>query len=325
MAGVGSGRAREDSGDMTAQVEGRLLRLTSLDRLLWPAAGFTKGQMIEYYRRIAAALLPHIADRPLTLGRFPEGVEGRGFAQTECRGRPGWMPTVALAVRGGKVRNYCLVNDLPALLWIANLAAIELHPFLATATTPQEPTHVIFDLDPGPPAGLGECCAVALSLRGHLEALGLTSFPKTSGGAGLHVYVPLHTRAGFDETKCFARRIARSLARRAPDVVVDKMPRSLRPGRVFVDWSQNDPRKSTVAPYSLRAADWPMVSTPVTWREVEAAASSPNPDALLRFHPTQVIARIEANGDLFAQVSSLSQPLPVDASSCREDAPSGWT
>jgi bifunctional non-homologous end joining protein LigD len=290
-------------------VEGRRLRLTNLDKLLWPLARFTKRDLLAYYESMAAILVPHIADRPLTLRRFPDGVDGLDWFQTQCRGRPEWLPSVAIPGRKGAVQRYCVVNDLASLLWVANLATIELHPFLATRERPDRPLAVVFDLDPGPPASILGCCEVGLLLRRALEGLGLASFPKTSGSIGLHVYVPLTGSATYDQTKRFARTFAARMAERRPELVVDRMALSLRGGRVFVDWGQNDHSKSTVAPYSLRGLPWPTVSTPVTWGEVERAIDAGRPE-LLTFVAEDVPNRVERLGDLFRPVLDLEQRLP---------------
>jgi bifunctional non-homologous end joining protein LigD len=288
---------------VTVDVEGRELELTSLDRVLYPAARFTKGDLVGYYRAVAPVLVPHLAGRPLTLGRFPAGVEERGFAQTECRGAPPWLATQPLPLRDGSIRNFCLVNDLPSLLWVANQGTIELHPFLAYGRTPDEPTVVVFDLDPGPPAGFSECCATALALRELLSELGLESRPKTSGGVGLHVYVPLNSPQTFERTKAFARRAAERLAEELPEQVTAATSKEARRGKVFVDWVQNAPTRSTVAAYSLRATRLPTVSTPLAWDEVERRKP-------LAFGPGEVLERVERLGDLFAPVLELEQPLP---------------
>jgi bifunctional non-homologous end joining protein LigD len=282
--------------------------LTSLEKLLWPAAGFTKGDMLAYYEGIAPLLLPHLAGRPLTLGRFPNGVDGPGFAQTECRGRPDWVPTVAVRLKGGEVRNQCVADGIAALLWVVNLGSIELHLFPSRGERLEEPAHVVFDLDPGEGTGLAECCEVAMSLRGALAEAGLSGFPKTSGGLGLHVYVPLAPGHGFDASRAFARSLAARLTAAAPAAVTDVRDRARRPGRVLVDWMPNAPRALTVAPYSLRATDLPAVSTPVTWEEVEAGASG---RASLRFGPSDVLERAGRLGDPFRPVLELSQRLPV--------------
>ena len=279
------------------------VQLTSLDRVLYPHTGFTKGDLVDYYRAVAPVLVPHLAQRPLTLGRFPAGVEGRGFAQTECRGAPPWLATQPLRLRNGRIRNFCLVNDLPSLLWVANLGTIELHPFLAHGTSPDEPTVLVFDLDPGPPAGLAECCDTALALRELLAESRLASFPKTSGGVGLHVYVPLNSPHTFEQTKQFARAIAERLAAERPEGVTAKPSKIDRAGKVFVDWVQNDPTRSTVSAYSLRAASRPTVSAPLSWEEVAGRQS-------LVVGPGDVVERIGRLGDLFAPVLEVRQTLP---------------
>ncbi|HEV3407065.1 MAG TPA: non-homologous end-joining DNA ligase [Gaiellaceae bacterium] len=286
------------------EVDGRALRFSNLDKVLWPRAGFTKGELVDYYRRVAAALLPHLAERPVTLARFPDGVDRYGWYQTNCRGRPDWLPT-----RRIRDQEYCLLNDLPALLWAANMGAIELHPFLARSDRLHEPEVVVFDLDPGPPAGIVECCRVALRLRDTLAAERLASFPKTSGSLGLHVYVPLNSPAGYGRTKPFARLVARTLAEQHPDSVVDEMPKRLRAGKILLDWGQNDAAKSTVAPYSLRAMERPTVSTPLRWEEVEHVADERRSD-LLAFSPRDVLNRLETLGELFEPVLTLKQALP---------------
>jgi bifunctional non-homologous end joining protein LigD len=289
-------------------VEDRRVELTSLDRVLYPRSGFRKGALIDYYRSVAPALLPHIAGRALTLGRFPAGVDGRGFAQTECRGAPEWMTTHSSRLRDGEIRNYCVVDDLPSLLWVANQTAIELHPFLARVERQDQPTFVMFDLDPGPGTGLLECCRVALALRETLGELGLESFVKTTGSLGLHVHVPLNSPHGYDETKPFARKLAARLAAREADHVTDRTSRSLRGGRVLVDWLGNDLSRSMIAAYSLRAADHPMVSTPVTWDEVETALRARAPERLT-FLAADLPRRLDAVGDPLAPALELRQRL----------------
>jgi bifunctional non-homologous end joining protein LigD len=297
------------AGPHEVEVEGRLLRLSSLDKVMWPAAGFTKGDTIDYYTRVAPVLLPHIAGRALTLGRFPTGVEGAGFAQTECRGRPDWLPTLPLRLRTGEVRNYCVVNDLPSLVWVANQGAIELHPFLARGEEPDQPTHVAFDLDPGPAADVVDCCRVAVWLREALEAIGLVCHPKTSGSTGLHVYVPLADGHGYGQTKQFARSVASALASAHPDHVTVKTTRSLRGKRVLVDWAQNDRARSMVAPYSLRATPWPTVSAPVAWQEIEDTLRLGKPERLT-LQAADVLDRVQRLGDPFRPLVEVSQRLP---------------
>ncbi|HEX2032248.1 MAG TPA: non-homologous end-joining DNA ligase, partial [Actinomycetota bacterium] len=283
------------------EVAGRQLTLSNLGKPLY-RSGFTKGEMIDYYVRVADVLVPHIAERPLTLRRFPEGVEGQSWFQTRCRGRPAWMETHGVRIRTGEVHEYCLVNDVPSLVWVVNLGTIELHPFLAPRTAEDRPTFIVFDLDPGPPAGLVECCRVALVVRGMLEEQGLSSFAKTSGSLGVHLYVPLGGTATFDETKEFSRSIADRLARDRPDDVVATIGKAERAGKVLVDWVQNDRTRSTVAPYSLRARGRPVVSTPVRWDEMEGAAEDAAAAHALLFGPDQVLERVEQHGDLFRDV-----------------------
>ena len=286
------------------EVGGRAVRLSNLDKVLWPEAGFTKGGLLDYYGKAAPVLLSHVAERPVTLARFPDGVDRYGWYQTNCRGRPDWMRT-----RRIRDQEYCVLNDLPSLLWAANMGTIELHPFLARSDRIEEPDVVVFDLDPGPPAGIVDCCRVALWLREALAEEGLASFPKTSGSIGLHVYVPLNSPATYGETKPFARRVARALGRRHPDSVVDEMAKRLRGAKVFLDWGQNDAAKSTIAPYSLRAMTWPTASAPVGWDEVEQAAAEARSD-LLAFGPREALDRLDRLGDLFEPVLTLKQTLP---------------
>jgi bifunctional non-homologous end joining protein LigD len=282
--------------------------LTSLDRVLWPQTGFTKGDMLAYYEAIALFLVPHLAGRPLTLGRFPSGIEGAGFATTECRGRPDWVRTIAVPLRSGEAREQCVVHDVASLLWVANLGSIELHAFPSRDRL-EEPAFVVLDLDPGPGTGLPDCCRVALRLRACLDEAGLRGFAKTSGGTGLHVYVPLAPGHDFGASKGFARSLAARLARELPDAVTDRRERGARRGRVLVDWLPNAPRSLTVTPYSLRATDVPAVSAPVSWGEVEAAATD-GPTHGLRFGPAETLARARAAGDLFRPVIELEQSLP---------------
>ena len=265
---------------------------TNLDRVLWPETGFTKGDMIEYYRAVAPALLPHLAHRPLTLWRFPEGVHRPGFWQNECRGAPEWMQTAE--IRG---QRFCVVNELDSLLWIANLGTVELHPFLFRVDAPERPTALVLDLDPGKPAGLLDAAEVALRLR---ETLGVPSFPKTSGGYGLHVFAPAGDAATFAETKAAARSLAEARAAEQPGRVIVTARRADRRGKVLVDWLQNDPTRSTVAPYSLRGRPRPTVSTPVTWEEVERAVETRDLE-LLTFGPADVLDRLARLGDIHAE------------------------
>ena len=296
---------------LEVEVEGRPLRLSNLDKVLYPAAGFTKAQVIDYYTRVAPALLPHLRGRPLTLKRYPNGVESAYFYEKECPShRPEWVRTEAIwSRRNARPVNYCVVDDLATLVWTANLADLELHTSLSLAVDIDTPTMLVFDLDPGPPAAIVECAQVATWLRQIFAELGLESFPKTSGSKGLQVYVPLNVPTSYDETKPFARALAELLERHHPELVVSSMKKSLRPGKVLVDWSQNDEHKTTVCVYSLRARARPTVSTPVTWDEVEDALAARDPD-LLSFDSDEALERVDEGGDCFAPVLELEQELP---------------
>ncbi len=288
------------------------VHFSSLDRVLWPEAGFTKGNMLDYYAHVAGALLPHLRGRPCTLHRFPDGLQGAHFFQTRCPpGAPEWVHTQRMWVfSSGKEVDAPVVDDARTLLWAANLSTVEFHPYLGCADDLARPTAAVFDLDPGPPAGLVDAARVALRVRDLVEDLGLDAYAKTSGAAGVHVYVPANTPVTYDDTKRFARAVAALLHKQTPELVVDKMTRSLRAGKVFVDWSQNDGGKSTIAPYSLRAAPLPTVSTPVQWDELSAAVDANDPAALL-FGPGEVIQRLGDSADLFARVLTERQRLPA--------------
>ncbi len=288
-------------------IGGKRLSLTNLDKVLYPKAGFTKAQVIDYYLRVAPVLLPHLRDRPLTLKRYPNGVEGEYFYEKNCpRHRPSWVKTAAVWSEGNdREMQFCLAQDVATLAWAANLADLELHVPLHRHKAQARPDSVVFDLDPGAPADIVQCCEVALLLRGMFETLGLQCFAKTSGSKGLQLYVPLHTRVTYDEAKPFARAVAEALEAKLPKLVVSNMKKSLRPGKVLVDWSQNDEHKTTVCVYSLRAKDRPTVSMPVTWEEVETANR-----AALSFESDRALARVEERGDLFAPLLSLKQKLP---------------
>jgi bifunctional non-homologous end joining protein LigD len=288
----------------TLDVEGRRLRLTNLDKTLWPDAGRTKAWLIEYYTRVAPVLLPHLEDRPLTMRRFPDGVDGVSWHQNECRGEPDWFHVLETAGKGGRVLRFCVVDDLASLVWLANQGTIEFHPFQWRTDVPRRPTTLVFDLDPGPPAALAECARVALRLRDLLDELGLTALPKTSGSLGLHLHVPLGAPHDGEELKHFARTVVQAVAQAYPEEVVAEVHKSRRAGRVYVDWLQNDPTRQTVAPYSLRGLPWPTVAAPVTWDEVERGDE-------LTFLGEDVLERIEREGDLFADALSLTQELPA--------------
>jgi bifunctional non-homologous end joining protein LigD len=294
------------------EVEGRTLSLSNLQKIYYPASGFTKGQVIEYYTRIAPVLLPHLRGRHLTLKRYPEGVDGPFFYEKQCPShRPDWVRTVGVWSRHNEREiDYCMVEDLATVVWLANLADLEMHTPLAFAATPKEPTMLAFDLDPGPPATIVECAEVACRLREAFDHFGLTAFPKTSGSKGMQLYVPLNTPGTtYDVTKPFAKGIAEVMERRLPDLVVSDMRRDLRPGKVLIDWSQNDEHKTTVSVYSLRARERPTVSCPVTWDEVEDVLRSRDPDDLA-FTSDEVLDRVAEHGDRFAAVLTLRQELP---------------
>jgi bifunctional non-homologous end joining protein LigD len=294
-----------------AVIDGRELSLSNLDKVLYPEVGFTKLAVIDYYAAIAALLVAHLQDRALTVTRWPDGVEGQSFFQKQAPAhRPDWVRTVTVP-SGRKPIDYVLADDRPTLVWLANLAALELHAPLARAASFERPTVLVFDLDPGAPAGILECCRVALQLSGTFENLGLQSFAKTSGSKGLQVYVPLNgERVTFDDTKRFARTVAELLERAEPELVVSSMTKSKRTGKVLIDWSQNDRRKTTVSAYSLRAVARPCVSTPLEWQEVRSALDS-GQRAGLAFEAGEVLRRLDRHGDLFAPVLSLQQELPA--------------
>ena len=292
-------------------VQGRTLSLSNLDKVLYPAAAFTKGHVIDYYMRIAPYVLPHLQGRALTLKRYPNGVEAQYFYEKNAPShRPDWVKTATIPIRtDGRTIDFVLADDLPTLVWLANLADLELQTSLAKASDPRAPTILAFDLDPGPPATIVECAHVALRLREVFAHLGLEGFPKTSGSKGMQVYVPLNVPTGYRETKRFSQAIAQLLERRHPELVVSEMRKDRRAGKVFVDWSQNDEHKTTVAAYSLRAKEHPTVSTPLRWEEVEAVTESEDPDELV-FTSADVLERVAADGDLFAPVEELRQELP---------------
>jgi bifunctional non-homologous end joining protein LigD len=292
-------------------VEGKKLSVSNLDKVLYPKVGFTKGQVIDYYIRIAPVLLPHLEDRPLTMKRYPNGVEGEFFYEKNCPShRPKWVKTAKVWSEGNnRMMDYCLANDLPTLVWAANLADLELHTSLARKKDVARPTMMVFDLDPGPPADIVQCCRVGLWLRDLLGKMKLKAFAKTSGSKGLQVYVPLNTPVTFDDTKDLSRALAQHLERQHDGLVTSNMSKSVRKGKVFVDWSQNDEHKTTVCVYSLRAKEEPTVSTPVTWDEVSSCLKTEKGD-LLKFRSEKVVTRVEKLGDLFAPVEKLKQKFP---------------
>jgi bifunctional non-homologous end joining protein LigD len=288
------------------QVEGRTLRLSNLDKVLFPGTGTTKAEVIDYYARVAGAMVPHLAERGVTLRRFPDGVEGGSFFEKRCPGhRPDWMGTVlGPGDRNGNI-HYCCLDSAAALVWAANMAALEIHAPMARLDI-ETPTMCVFDLDPGDGTSIVECADVALDVRHVLDGFGLAGFPKTSGSKGLQVYVPLNTPHTHEQSSRFALAVAQLLERAHPDHVVSNMKKSLRKGKVLVDWSQNSRHKTTVAAYSVRARSRPTVSTPVTWDEVEAAADGEP----LSFEIGDVLARVDDRGDLFAGTLRTEQRLP---------------
>ena len=299
------------SAPTIVEVQGRKLSLTNLDKILYPATGFTKGQVVDYYVRIAPVLVPHLAGRPLTMKRYPGGVDQEYFFEKNApMHRPDWVKTAPVWSEGNKrTINYLLANDLPTLVWIANLASIELHPSLSLSTDNAVPTMIVFDLDPGPPANIVQCAQVGLWVREIFDHFGLQSFPKTSGSKGLQIYVPLNTKTTYEQTKAFAHALARLLEHEHPELVVSDMKKAVRTNKVFVDWSQNDQHKTTISVYSLRAREHPTVSTPVTWEEVEQALKKKDAGRLV-FEAKDVLARVEKMGDLFEPVQKLKQKLP---------------
>jgi bifunctional non-homologous end joining protein LigD len=302
---------KRPGGKAAVTVEGRELELSNLDKVLYPRTGFTKGELIDWYARIGEVLLPHLRGRPLTLKRYPEGVEGKHFYEKRCPShRPDWVTTAKVwSDRHKGEIDYCVVEDLPTLVWLANLADVELHASLSKAGAIERPTALVFDLDPGPPAGLFDCAQVAVWLHGLFEQLGLDSYPKTSGSKGMQLYLPLDGEATYEQTKPLAKAVAETLERKFPERVVSRMSKAKRAGKVLIDWSQNDRHKTTVSVYSLRARERPTVSTPLEWEELEAALAAGDPEALI-FDHAAVLERVAAKGDLFAGVLSERQRLP---------------
>jgi bifunctional non-homologous end joining protein LigD len=290
----------------------RTLSLSNMEKVLYPAVGFTKADVISYYMRIAPYLLPHLKDRPLTLKRYPNGVNSEFFYEKRCPAhKPAWVTTAYAPSRGKNGRiDYCVVNEPATLAWVENLASLELHTLLAKAPNLQQPTMVVFDLDPGPPAEVHESCGIALQMRDLFEKLGLKTFVKHSGGKGLHLVIPLNTKVTFDETKHFAKTVATLFEQNDPKHVTSMMRKELRGGKVFIDWSQNDEHKTTCCVYSLRARERPTVSAPLTWKEVEKAFRSGKVEDI-RFEAEEVVARAQKMGDLFEEVVTLKQKLPA--------------
>jgi len=294
-----------------AEIAGNRLTLTNLKKDLYPSYGFTKAHILEYYRRIARFILPHLRGRALTLKRYPEGVEEEFFFEKRCPSyRPAWVKTAEVVEHDGGRMTVCLVDDLSTLIWVENLASLELHVPLARASSAGTPDSMVFDLDPGDQAGILDCARVALILRELLSPLGLASYVKTSGQKGLHVYCPLNNRSTtFAETKGFSKAVAEVLQRNYPDLVTAKMAKAERKNRVFINWSQNDAKKTMVCVYSLRAREMPCVSFPLAWEELEDLARKGEPEKFQVLH-TAALARVEKAGDLFHEVLVKKQKLP---------------
>jgi bifunctional non-homologous end joining protein LigD len=293
-------------------VEGRPLRLTNLGKVWYPAVGFTKADALAYYARIAPTLLPYLKGRPMTLKRYPDGVDGPHFYDKHCRGAPPWLPIAPVwSERQSKDIRFCRLDDQASLLWSVNYANLEMHPLLSVAPDHDTPTALVFDLDPGPPAGILHAAEIALILRELLAGIALESYAKSSGSNGVQVYVPLNLPVTFDATKAFARQIAELLADRLPERVVARSDKRLREGRVLIDWGQNDRHKSTVAAYSLRAKrERPTVSAPITWDALSVAVDSADESAFL-LAPDDVLERVSQDGDPFRDVLRLAQQLPT--------------
>jgi bifunctional non-homologous end joining protein LigD len=286
------------------------LRISHPDKVMYPSVGFTKRDVAEYYLSIASTVLPHLHGRPITLKRYPNGVDGEFFYERRCPShRPDWVDTAT--VRSNHLNedvHHCVINDEATLIWVANLASLELHTLLSLQGHSERPTQLMFDLDPGPPAGLQQCAEAALVLKKMFDSLKLKTFIKTSGGKGLHFTVPLNTPVTFEDTKRFSHSVALLMEKSLPRLVVSKMQKALRTGKVLVDWSQNDRHKTTVAPYSLRAQPKPTVSTPISWDELQAFHSKKK--GTLKFEAHEITGRIQRHGDLFAPVLKLKQKLP---------------
>jgi bifunctional non-homologous end joining protein LigD len=286
-------------GNAPVEVDGRVIELTSLDRVLWPEAGFTKAELVAYMLSVADVMLPHLEDRPLTVGRFPGGVDGRGFAQAEIPGRPEWVRSVPITLSKGAVKRFTVVETRAALVWLAQMGVLELHTFLGEWPALTRPRAILFDLDPMAPAGLLEAAEAALLLRAVLGARGVTSFVKTSGSLGLHVLVPVTDARAYDETKAFAVAVAAALAERRPDLASVQMRRAGREGRVLVDTRQNSERLTLIVPYSLRSAPRPTASTPLAWPEVERAVEARDVASLV-FEAGAIAPRVAHAGDPMA-------------------------
>ncbi len=293
------------------EIAGKSLSLANLEKDLYPSYGFTKAQILEYYRRMAAFILPHLQDRALTLKRYPEGVDQEFFFEKRCPAhRPAWVKTAEIRLEDKERMTVCLVNDLETLIWVENLASVELHVPLARAGSPETPDAMVFDLDPGEPANILDCARVALILRDLFRHLQLTSYVKTSGQKGLHVFVPLNRQeTTFADTKKFSKAVAEIMQKNYPELVTAKMAKEFRQGRVFINWEQNDSKKTMICVYSLRAREKPIVSFPLAWGELENLAGQGDP-AKLQIMYSEAVSRAEKQGDLFGEVLVKKQQLP---------------
>ena len=311
MSATKTASSKTGSSKIGIKIGTRQLTISNQDKVYWPEVGFTKGEMIAYYRAVAPVMVPHLKNRAVTLKRYPDGVTAFSFFEKNCpKHRPDWIRTVDVdRKKDGKTIHYCVGWDEATLVWMANLGSIELHISLSRASNLMRPTAMVYDLDPGAPATIVECCELALELKKRFADLDLEMFPKTSGSKGLHLYVPLNTAVTFEKTSSVAHAVALELEQEMPDLVVSTQKKTEREGKILIDWSQNGPMKTTVAVYSMRARDLPTCSTPVTWREVSACAKKADPE-LLRFTAADVIKRVKSKGDLFEPVLSLKQKLP---------------
>jgi bifunctional non-homologous end joining protein LigD len=293
------------------EIEGRKLSLSNLEKDLYPSFGFTKAQVLEYYRRISPVILPHLVDRALTLKRYPNGVEEESFFEKRCPShRPNWVQTAEISQKDGEQMTVCLANDLGTLIWVENLASIELHVPQARAHSPNMPDSVVFDLDPGHPADILDCAKVALILKDLLSGVGVMAWVKTSGKKGIHVFVPLTAEGKtFEDTKRFSKTVAEVLERNYPDLVTSKMAKEYRRGKVFINWSQNDSSKTMVCVYSLRAGSIPAVSFPLSWNDLNALHTQGNPEKF-KVTPSEAISIAESQGDLFREMITMGQKLP---------------
>jgi bifunctional non-homologous end joining protein LigD len=293
------------------EIAGRRLSLSNLEKDLYPSYGFTKAHILEYYRRIAKFILPHLKDRALTLKRYPEGVEKDFFFEKRCPSHhPEWVKTTEVSPDGGEPMTVCLVNDLATLMWVENLASLELHVPLARADSPETPDSMVFDLDPGDGANILDCARVALILRDILSPLRLASYVKTSGKKGLHVYVPLNRKeTTFENTKTFSKAVAEIMQKNYPDLVTAKMAKEYRKAKVFINWAQNDSSKTMICVYSLRAREKPVVSFPLAWKELENLSRQGDPEKLQIMH-SEAVGRAEKEDDLFREVIVKKQKLP---------------